>query len=87
MNWIPLGKYVLVHLHKRGSDLVLGDDVAYNGLADVIAVGREVEQEVNVGDVVILNGPQGLIAHKELGDDIALVAAPLVLAKRGMDES
>ena len=65
MSWIPLGKFVLVRLHKRGSDLVLGDEVAYNGLADVIAVGREVEQEVSVGDVVILEWPAG--AHRPQG--------------------
>jgi co-chaperonin GroES (HSP10) len=85
MSWKPLGKYVLVELHKRGSTLELSAEVSYNGLATVLAVGpgRLVEDgPLEVGDVVMLNGPQGLIAHKELGEDVALVAGPLVLAKR-----
>lgn len=87
MNWQPLGRYILVRLHTKGSPLVLGDDVKYDGLADVIGVGREVEQEINLGDVVLINGPAGIIAHEALGEDIALVAAPLLLAKRGVTES
>ena len=88
MAWVPLGKMVLVRLQKRGSALDLsGTDASYNGLGDVIGVGREVEQEIAVGDTVIVNGPQGLIAHAELGEDIALIPAPLVLARREEKES
>jgi hypothetical protein len=89
MSWKPLSKLVLVRLHKRGSSLDLSaSEVSYNGyngLATVLAVGpgRTVEEgPLAEGDVVMLNGPQGIIAHKELGEDVALVAGPLVLAKR-----
>lgn len=80
-NWVPLGKYVLVRLHTKGSALLLEGDVQYNGLGEVLGVGADVEG-VSVGDTVLLNGPQGLIAHAELGEHVALVAGPLVLAKR-----
>lgn len=79
MKWQPLGKYVLVRLHTKGSQLLLEGDVQYNGLGEVLEVGPEVEH-VQVGDTVLLNGPQGLIAHVELGEHVALVAAPFVLA-------
>lgn len=86
MAWQPLGNFVLVRLHKRGSNLELSAEVSYNGLADVLAVGRTVDAPIKVGDVVMLNGPAGIIAHKELGEDVALVAGPLLLAKRVEDE-
>lgn len=83
-NWKPLGKLVLVRLHKRGSALDLSSsDVSYNGLATVLAVGpgRSIEDgELREGDTVMLNGPAGIIAHSELGEDVALVSGPLVLA-------
>lgn len=87
MNWKPLGKFVLVRLHTQGSSLLLEGDVQYNGLGDVLAVVPGADGgEIAVGDVVLLNGPQGLIAHKELGEHIALVAGPLVLARRIEEE-
>lgn len=82
MSWKPLGKYVLVELHKRGSALELSAEVSYNGLATVLAVGEAVDTPLAAGDVVVLNGPQGIIAHKEFGEDVALVAQAFVLAKR-----
>jgi hypothetical protein len=87
VGWQPLGKMILVRLHTRGSALELAGDVQYNSLADVIGVGREVEQEIDPGDVVMINGPQGVVAHKELGEHVALVPAALVLAKRTGRES
>ena len=36
---------------------------------------------IKPGDVVLVNGPQGLIHHKQFGEDVALVAAPLLLAQ------
>lgn len=82
MNWSPLGKFLLVKLHTTGSVIEIQGEGNYNGLATVLAVGPEAGAQVVVGDVVLLNGPQGLIAHKDLGEHIALVAAPLVLARR-----
>ena len=83
MNWKPLGKFVLVRWHRRGSALDLSSsEVVYNGLATVIAVGAEVVG-VSVGDVVMLGQSASLISHKEFGEeDIALVPAPLLLAVR-----
>lgn len=82
MSWRPLGKFVLVRLHTTGSVLDLSNsDIRYNGLGEVIGVGADVEG-VSVGDTVLLNGPQGIIAHEQLGEHIGLVAAPLVLARR-----
>jgi hypothetical protein len=80
-NWKPLGKMVLVKLHTVGSALEIVGDEKYNGLATVIAAADEVAG-VKPGDVVMLNGPQGIIAHPDLGEHIALVAGPLVLARR-----
>lgn len=81
-NWRPYGKLVLVELHKRGSALDLSaSDVSYNGLATIVGVGPDVVG-LNVGEVVMVNGPQGIVAHKELGEDRALIPAPLVLAVR-----
>lgn len=83
MKWKPVGKMVLIKLHTKGSVLDLsGSDVQYNGLADVLGVGENVEQSILVGDTVMINGPQGIIAHSELGEHIALIPAALVLAKR-----
>jgi len=48
----------------------------------VIAVGPGVEGPIVEGDVVLLNAAQGLIGHKELGEGVALIAEPLVLARR-----
>ena len=85
MSWKPLGKYALVQLHTVGSVLELSGDVQYNGLATVLAVGEEVKT-LDEGDVVLLNGPTGIIATKvldtEVGLHTGLVAVPLVLAKR-----
>jgi len=85
MIWKPLGKYALVRLHTVGSVLELSGDVQYNGLATVLAVGEEVHTLAE-GDVVLLNGPAGIIAAKmldaEVGPHTGLVAVPLVLAKR-----
>ena len=81
-NWKPYGKLVLVELHKRGSALDLSaSEVTYNGLATIVAVGPDVVG-LNVGEVVMVNGPQGIVAHKELGENRALIPAPLVLAVR-----
>ena len=80
-NWKPLGKMVLVKLHTVGSALEIVGDEKYNSLATVLAIGESAEGLL-VGDVVLLNGPQGIIAHPELGEHIALVAGPLVLARR-----
>jgi hypothetical protein len=83
--WKPLGKMILVRLQTVGSALEIVGDEKYNGLATVIAVGDGFGDTVGpprVGDVVLLNGPQGIIAHPELGEHIALVAGPLVLARR-----
>ena len=84
MSWKPLGKYVLVRLHTVGSVLELAGDVKYKSTADVIGVGPDVEG-VTVGDVVLLNAAQGVIGHPEFGEGVALVAAPLVLAKKGFE--
>jgi hypothetical protein len=85
MSWKPLGKYALVRLHTQGSVLELTGDVQYNGLATVLAVGDEVKTLAE-GDVVLLNGPAGIIAAKtleeEVGPHTGLVAVPLVLARR-----
>lgn len=82
MSWQPVGKLVLVRLHFTGSALDLsGSDIRYNGLADVLAVGPDVTG-LHVGAVVMLNGPQGIIAHKELGENVALVPSALVLAQQ-----
>jgi len=85
MSWKPLGKYALVRLHTVGSMLELSGDVQYNGLATVLAVGEEVKTLAE-GDVVLLNGPAGIIGTKTLGTEVGphtgLVAVPLVLAKR-----
>jgi len=90
MSWKPLGKYALVQLHTHGSLLELQGDVQYNGLATVLAVGEDVTTLVE-GDVVLLNGPGGILAAKTLEDEVgkhtALVAVPLVLAKREAVES
>lgn len=83
MAWKPLGKFVLVKLHRQSSllDLSPSKEVHYKTTADVVAVGPDVEG-VNPGDVLLLNGAQGAIGSTELGEDMALVAAPLLLAKR-----
>lgn len=86
-TWQPLGKLVLVRLHKTGSALQLDtSDINYNGLATVLDIGPEVAAPVAVGDVVMLNGPQTIIAHKELGEDIALCPSPVLLARRVEEE-
>lgn len=84
-TWQPMGKFVLVRLHTRGSALELAGDVKYDSLATVLAVGPgrvSEDGELAVGDVVLLGGNQGLIGHTALGEHIALVAGPLVLARR-----
>ena len=82
MSWEPSGNYLLVRLHTTGSVLELGEDSKYKASADVLGVGPDVRGPFVVGDVVLLNAAQGLIGHKELGEGIALVAAPLVLARQ-----
>jgi hypothetical protein len=79
--WKPLGKMILVRLQTVGSTLEIVGDGLYNGLGDVVAVGDET-RGIDVGDVVLLNGPGGLIAHASLGEHMALVATPLVLARK-----
>lgn len=88
MSWQPVGKLVMVKLHRQQSllDLSPSAEVVYKTTGDVLAVGPEVVG-VAVGDVVLLNGQQGAIGSRELGEDVALVAAPLILAKRGVIES
>lgn len=79
----PLGKFLLVKLHRVETSLVVvGEDAQYKASADVLEVGPAVEGPVVKGDVVLLNAAQGLIGHKELGDGVALIAEPLVLARR-----
>lgn len=80
-TWIPLGKLVLVRLHTRGSVIALSDAVRYSGLATVIAVGQEVTGLVT-GDIVIINGPNGIVAHEELGEHVAVVPSAIILTKR-----
>lgn len=89
MNWEPSGNYLLVRLHTRTSSLeIVGDDTKYKASADVLGVGPEVDGSLVVGDVVLLNPNQGVIGHKELGEGVALVPAPLVLARQvGVIES
>lgn len=82
MNWEPSGNYLLIRLHKIGSGLTIVGNEAYNGLATVLDIGPKVEAPIVKGDVILINGPAGIIAHKELGEDVALVAAPLVLARQ-----
>jgi hypothetical protein len=79
-QWKPIGRFVLVRLRKAGSVIDIQGEGKYNGLAEVLAIGPDVA-EVAVGDTVLLNGPQGVISHREFGEDDALVAAPLLLAK------
>lgn len=81
MNWKPIGKFVLVRLHRAESllDLSVSKEVVYKTTGDVIAVGPEVIG-VDPGDVVLLNGSQGAIGSRELGDDMALIPLPLILA-------
>jgi len=82
-NYQPLGKFLLVKLHRVETSLVVvGEDAQYKSSADVIAVGPNVEGPIVEGDVVLLNAAQGLIGHKELGEGVALIAEPLVLARR-----
>ena len=82
MKWTPTGKLVMIRLHTTGSTLLLeGSDIQYNGLAEVLAIGDQVTT-VQVGDEVVINGPAGIISHKELGEHIGLIPEPLVLAKR-----
>lgn len=79
----PLGKFLLVRLHRVETSLVVvGEDAQYKSTADVLEVGPAVEGPVVKGDVVLLNAAQGLIGHKELGEGVALIAEPLVLARR-----
>ena len=67
-------------------DLTPSKEVAYKTTGDVLAVGPEVTGIV-AGDVILLNGSQGAIGSAELGDDVALVPLPLILAVRsGMVE-
>lgn len=82
MAWQPLNKFLLVKLHTTGSVIEIQGEGKYNGLATVLGVGPEVDGPVVEGDVVMLNGPQGILAHPELGEHIAIVAAPLVLARQ-----
>lgn len=84
MSWKPLGKYVLVKLHLQNSllDLTTSKEVRYKTTADVLAVGPDVVG-VSVGDVVLLNGEQGAVGSRELGEHMALVPMPLLLAVRG----
>ena len=83
MSWKPVGSLVLVKMHTVGSVLLTPGGPQYNGLATVLGVGPKVEG-IAVGDIVMLNGsvgPQAFIADKEhLGEDVAFVTAPLVLA-------
>jgi NADPH:quinone reductase-like Zn-dependent oxidoreductase len=79
--WRPLGKFVLVRLNMIGSLLELQADQRYDSTGEVLAVGPDVEN-LREGDQVLMNGPQGVLSHPVLGEHIALVAAPLLLAKR-----
>lgn len=85
----PLGKFLLVKLHRVETSLVVvGEDAQYKSSAEVLAVGPEVDGPIVPGDVVLLNPNQGVIGHKELGEGVALVPAPLVLARQvGVIES
>ena len=82
-----VGKYILVKLHTVGSNLEIVGSEKYNGLATVLSVGNEVDGPIVEGNVIMLNGPQGILAHPELGEGVAIVAAPLVLARQVGEES
>jgi len=84
-SWEPSGNFLLVRLHTAGSKLEIVGEGKYNGLATVLGVGPLVTLPIVVGDVVMLNGPQGILAHPQLGEHTVLVAAPLVLARQVAD--
>lgn len=86
MSWEPAGNFLLVRLHTTGSMIEIQGEGKYNGLATVLGVGPKVDAPIVTGDVVMLNGPQGILAHPELGEHIAVVAAPLVLARQVEDK-
>lgn len=88
MKWQPVGKYALVKLHRQDSRLDLSPSaVKYKTTADVVAVGPDAVG-IEPGDVVLLNGDQGAIGSRELGEDMALIPVPLILAKQsGLIES
>jgi hypothetical protein len=83
VGWKPLGKYVLVELHRQPSalDLSVSRGVRYKTTADVLAVGPDIAG-LEAGDVVLLNGEQGAIGSRELGEHLALIPLPLILARR-----